>query len=267
MARRWHHSVAPQWLEARKHVLTATDVSNIMPEYKRYLKAGSPEDPTPGFLALWAKKNSDSYQDPESTGMAARGHILEPYAINAWNKQVRSKPMYHWDDSLIVDETKHFGFSPDALNIPQEYIDWSVQVEQTRMLGNSSAFEYKLPVAAMEVKSYSPEQHMKAIAADKMKRDELMQIAMAFVVLPTLNVMYLVYYCPGAPIEMYAESYSRDELHDQIRWILEIGEVYVKVDKFMKKKIKTGHWMKALATEEHIYKEYLEEQESNFVIS
>ena len=49
---RWYHNVSSEWLEARKHTLTATDVANLMPEYKRYLKAGSPDVPTPGFSAL-----------------------------------------------------------------------------------------------------------------------------------------------------------------------------------------------------------------------
>lgn len=116
MARRWYHEVSAEWLKARQAVLTATDVAGLLPEYKRYLKAGSPDVPTPGFSALWCKKHSDVYLDTGSSDAAARGHIMEPYAIDSWNQQA-NPTFYHWDDCIICN--KMFGFSPDGMTVPQ----------------------------------------------------------------------------------------------------------------------------------------------------
>lgn len=245
MARRWQHEVSAEWLKARQQVLTATDVANLMPEYKRYLKAGSPDVPTPGFSALWCKKHSDVYLDTESTGAAARGHIMEPYAIDSWNMQA-SPRFYHWDDCVITWGI--FGFSPDGLTIPQGQMYPCIDLNIDKITSTES----------MEVKCYSPEQHMKAYIKERMCKDELMQAAMAFVVLDSLEIVRIVWFCPGAPISMFAEEYTRDDLHDQIRWILEIGEVYMKCDRYWKTKIKAEpNPMTATWLEEEIYRDYI----------
>lgn len=251
MARRWHHEVNAEWLKARQQVLTATDVANLMPEYKRYLKAGSPDIPTPGFSALWCKKHSDVYLDTSSTDAAARGHIMEPYAIDSWNKQ--ASPMFHhWDDCVI--RWNMFGFSPDALTIAQGGRGPEIDIDHNPLN----------PLEAMEVKCYGPEQHMKAYVKDRMDKDELMQIAMAFVVLDSLEKVRLVWFCPGAPVSMFTEEYTRDDLHDQIRWILEIGEVYMKCDNYWKNQLKNNsNQMTAMYTEQEIYMDYVAEMAAN----
>ena len=250
MARRWHHEVSAEWLKARQQVLTATDVANLMPEYKRYLKAGSPDIPTPGFSALWCKKHSDVYLDTSSTDAAARGHIMEPYAVDAWNKQ--AKPVfYHWDDCVITRDM--LGFSPDA-----------TVVEQPKGIVHMSHFFMPDLKEVMEIKSYMPEQHMKAFVKDKMLKDELMQVAMAFVILDQLEKVRLVWFCPGAPVSMFAEEYTRDDLHDQIRWILEIAEVYMKCDRYWKNQLENNpNPMTAMYTEQEIYMDYVQEMMAN----
>lgn len=253
MVRRWHHEVSAEWLKARQQVLTATDVASLLPEYKRYLKAGSPDAPTPGFAALWCKKHSDVYLDTESTGAAARGHVMEPYAVEAWNMQ-RGTKFYHWDDVLLIDSTGKLGFSPDAITGCQAGMEGSALASD--YLGDTRE--------AMEIKCYEPAQHIKAIMKKRDEHDELMQLAMAFVVLPKLEVARLTWYCPGAPIEMFSQEYTRDDLHDQIRWIMEIAEVYYdKVSPAMEKAVSNGRWMDACFTEDQIYKEHLESMDSN----
>jgi len=246
--RRWHHEVSAEWLKARQQVLTATDVAGLMPEYKRYLKAGSPDKPTPGFSAIWCKKNSDTYLDTDSVGAAARGHIMEPYVVDAWNMQMPDK-FHHWDDCIVLDSTGKLGFSPDAMDIEQH---------GGVVLRGADAKE------VMEIKCYEPPAHMKAIMKEKMDHDELMQLAMAFVVLPDLEAARLTWYCPGAPIPMFSQRYTGDDLHDQIRWIMEIAEVYYgKVCPAMEKAVAGGTWMDAVYTEDEIYADFIADTQSS----
>lgn len=235
--KRWTHEVDPRWLKARQSVLTATDVSNLVPEYKRYLKAGSPDRIMPGFAALWGVKNYKGELDTESPSpAAARGHIMEPWAVESWNKQT-GPVMYHWDDCIITNGL--LGFSPDAMTTPQ-------------FVSGAPRFDYSgiNPKAIMEIKCYGVENHMKSIIEDKMNHKELMQVAMAFAVLPNLETAYLTYFCPDAPISMYVEEYTADDLHDQCRWIVEIGEVYLKQAKLCEK---LPRKFKAQCTEKEVW--------------
>lgn len=259
MARRWYHEVSAEWLKARQTVLTATDVAGLLPEYKRYLKAGSPDIPTPGFSALWCKKHSDAYLDTGSTEAAARGHIMEPYAIDSWNQQA-SPTFYHWDDCIICN--KMFGFSPDGMTVPQLLNDARLEVTSDgKFLVSDSQMHYDTPREIMEIKSYAPDQHMKSIVEDRMEHKELMQLAMSFAVLPKLEIARIIWFCPGAPISMFTESYTADDLHDQICWITEIAEVYQKAnDYWMQKIIEEPASLEAKVTEEEVYMEYMAEQ-------
>lgn len=259
MTGRWYHEVSAEWLKARQTVLTATEVAGLLPEYKRYLKAGSPDVPTPGFSALWCQKHSDMMLDTTSpSSAAARGHVLEPYAIEEWNRQAQPT-FHHWDDCVICN--KIFGFSPDGMVVPQLTGDARFEVTSDgKFIVASSQMHYDAPSEIIEVKSYEPAAHMKAIVEDRMEHKELMQLAMAFVVLPELKIARLLWFCPNAPISMFTEKYTRDDLHDQIRWIMEIAEVYVKADKYWTQFIQDNEpSLKAEITEEQIYHEHLNE--------
>lgn len=243
--RRWTHEVSADWLKARQAVLTATDVAGLMPEYKRYLKAHDPGKISPGFAALWAQKHSTGEPDISSPSpAAARGHVMEPWAVSSWNDQ-NEKQFYHWDDCIICNGI--FGFSPDAMDSPQMTVDVTIE---SRIMET---------VEIMEVKSYETPKHMKSVIMDKMDHEELMQLAMAFVVLPTLERATILWFCPDAPISMHAETYTRDELHDQIRWIIEIGEVYINQSKLCEK-LASSHSLKALCTELQVWEQFVKEQ-------
>ena len=256
MARRWYHEVSAEWLKARQTVLTATDVAGLLPEYKRYLKAGSPDIPTPGFSALWCKKHSDMYLDTASTEAAARGHIMEPYAVESWNMQA-SPSFHHWDDCIICNKT--FGFSPDAMVIPQMTNDVRLEVTSDgKFIVADNNMHYDTPDEVMEIKCYAPDQHMKAIVEDRMEHKELMQLAMAFVVLPNLEAIRILWFCPGAPISMFTEKYTCDDLHDQIRWIMEIAEVYKACDDYwIQKIVNEPSSLVAKVTEDEVYAGYM----------
>lgn len=238
--RRWHHEVSAEWLSARQQVITATDVVNLLPEYKRYVKAGSPDDRIfPGFAALWCKKHSDVYLDTSSTDAAARGHIMEPYAVDSWNRQADPK-FHHWDDCIITKG--NIGFSPDATDCQQpagitHMSDFFMEIEEI-----------------MEVKCYMPEQHMKSFIEGHMDHKEIMQVAMAFKVLDKLEVARILWFCPGAPISMFEEHYTRQELSQEIGTIRKVIEVYEKQAELCDQKVPN---LKAMYTEEEIYMDYI----------
>lgn len=259
--RRWAHEVSAAWLEARRSVLTATEIASLLPEYKRYLKKKE-QDPDilmPGFAALWAAKNSDTELDVNSPSpAAARGHIMEPWAVKSWNAQA-SPNFMHWDDCIICSGA--FGFSPDAMDIMQVYPDARLDVSADgKFLKNEEGRYCTAPHAVLEIKSYEVAKHMKCVIMDRMDHEELMQLAMAFVVLPELEQATIVWFCPGAPISMYAESYTRDDLHDQIRWIIEIAEVYMEQAALCEKLQST---LMAQCTEQEVWEAFVAEQASN----
>ena len=258
MARRWYHEVSAEWLKARQAVLTATDVAGLMPEYKRYLKAGSPDKIMPGFAALWCQKHSDMYLDTSSVEAAARGHIMEPWAVDSWNQQAKPT-FYHWDDAIVCNGL--LGFSPDAMVVPQLTNDPSFQVTSDgKFIVAASQMHYDSPNEVMEIKCYEPAKHMKSIIEDRMEHAELMQVAMAFAVLPKLETVRLVWFCPGAPISMFTEKYTPDDLHDQTRWIVEIAELYQKQADKCSEFMMNSSSLEAKCTEEEVYMNYIAEQ-------
>lgn len=245
--RRWHHEVSAEWLKARQQVITATDIAGLLPEYKRYVKAGSPEVPTPGFSALWCRKHSDVHLDTSSSDAAARGHVMEPYAINDLRRHLLKA--WHWDDCVVVNGI--MGCSPDGMDVPPAYGRVCMPHDDPRIVSASSVYE---------VKCYSPEQHMKSLVENHMEHKELLQLATAFAVMPNLDRGYLVWYCPGAPISMHVEEYCRDELEEQIDTAIAIAGVYGKCDRFWQEKLsvhKPG--FQATYTEDEIYKEHVAE--------
>lgn len=260
MTRRWYHEVSAEWLKARQTVLTATDVIGLQAEWKRYLKAGSPDKLMPGFAAMWCQKHSDTYLDTSSVEAAARGHAMEPWAVDSWNQQMVTR-FHHWDNCIICNGP--IGFSPDAMNVPQfsSVHDCRLDVSSCgKFLVSSRGFKCDSPVEAMEIKCYEPAQHMKAIIEERMEHKELMQVAMAFCVLPMLETARLVWFCPGAPVSMFTEKYTRDDLHDQIRWVMEIAEFYMKQSDKCNEFMMKSNSLEAKCTEEEVYLDYIAEQ-------
>lgn len=244
MGRRWQHQVSSEWLEARKDVLTATEIKGLIPEMKRIkkkpLKAG---EISPAFAALWSEKHTETQPDVDSPSSdAARGHIMEPYAVESWNNEEPDKKLYHWDDCVI--KANKVGFSPDAMDIEQPVGPVSLMAKSVK------------PKAIMEIKSYNPAHHIKCILKDKLELDEVWQIAVAFYVLPSLETAYLTFYCPDNPVSMHVFEYSRAELQDKMNMITEIVREYERTEFECEKRFTLPeHWSQF--SEEFIYREYI----------
>ena len=255
----WYHEVSENWLKARKTVITATEIKGLVATYKRMSKKDKEAGVvSPAFAALWGDKSSTYPIDVSSYGPAARGHIMEPYAIDEFN-MANEVHFHHWDDCIIANGL--VGFSPDAMDIAQVTEDVKLEVNG-KCLMNSIGAVCGLPERILEVKSFEPAQHMKAIATPKMKRDQLMQLAVAFHVVPTLKTATLLFFCPAAAIPMYSETYTADDLHEEIEMVDAIAKEYERTKELCEKLASTLD-TNIDVTEEKIWQEHMETRKNN----
>jgi hypothetical protein len=239
----WFHKSSVEWLKARSKAVTATAAADWVSAFAKMQKAGVASEP-PAFIALWAEKTGDvDYEAASvSTGAAARGHILEPYAIQEFNSfNEDGITLYHWDDCFIHDGKG--GFSPDAMSI-----------QMPRLAFELSPADVEACLIIGEVKSYAAKMHMAAYSTDKMLLNERKQIAMAFAVLPKLVKAYLIFYNPRCRVKMFYKCYTRDDLKADIDTVRDICELYSLTAEEMEKHPIAN--MQSLFTEEEIWQDY-----------
>jgi len=176
---------------------------------------------------------------------------MEPYAVDDWNKNNPRCQYYHWDD--IVIKRNGIGYSPDGLDIAQlpEYgveLDWN---EHRKRLENVSSS----PTRAIEVKCYEPKNHMKGLIIPKEDRDERLQVAVAFMALPSLKHVDVLWYCPEAPVPMYKERYKRSDLKAEIDVITGMVKMFHRHMKEIRSI--TGNGMQPHYTTDEIYNQYV----------
>ena len=208
----WYHEVALEWMKARQSFLTATDIKDLLPVTKTGRKRTVDQS---DYLKVFARKMKQlTERDCVSTGAAARGHILEPYAIDALNSTplCGANYMYHWDDKLIVND--NLAFSPDGLNTNRD---------------GQVVYDYKDlqdATSLVEIKCYNSESHYVKGSTDKMKLEERWQIATAFCVCPQISEGYLVLYDPSTRYQLFVHEYNREDLKDEMDIIKDIAEKY-----------------------------------------
>lgn len=243
------------WMEERRSVLTATELASCVAAWKRITMAQKKgEDPFVPFVQLWAKKRSTSEQDTWSKGPAARGHILEPYAIDDWNRHSGDETFWHWDDTII--KSNGLGWSPDGLDVPQETARPCVRRIGDRLCDDDHRFEHRLPKSLIEIKSYEANKHAKCMMTDKAKLDERWQVACGMWVLPSIEHAVLLFYSIDTDLSFHVD-YTRDELEAELEQIDDMVDLWNRqcatlVD--MPKRFERTH------TEEEVYEKYIEEQ-------
>lgn len=210
---RWFHKCDLDWLKARQTCLTATDIKELLP----FTKTGRNRTVTDEmYCKVLARKLMNLTEDDcISTGAAARGHILEPYAIDRYNEEDfgNNEWLYHWDDILVVREDRVWGslaFSPDAMNVKQ----LPLAQEHMALVPNATTIG--------EVKSYSAEKHLICGHTPKDELEERWQIATAMAVCPSIKTAYLLFYNPSMMEQLYIVDYSRADLADEIEVIEQI---------------------------------------------
>jgi hypothetical protein len=215
----WFHKSDPNWLASRKNYLTASDVVKLLPTTATGRKRSGLDEV---MFKIWAAKQCGVTDDDiESTGVMARGHILEKYAIRAFNKRYpHGYQFHHWDDTLIYSGDG-FSMSPDGLDI--------FQPEGCPVaLGDCDAR------AVIEVKSYNAAAHYElGMTTDPMLVPERWQIAAAMYVMPTITYGVLAFFNPSAAHPLFTQEYDRALLKSELEMIEEIVAAYwAKVDDF-----------------------------------
>ena len=249
----WEHAVSRDWLDARRNVITATELIGLISPFNGASKKAKASGIIPAFAALWAEKNSIHESDPMSYGPAARGHIMEPFAVEEYNSNYYQN-FYHWDDCII--KNNGVGFSPDALDIEQPGDSVEMFVDHGKLTDGKSI--YDMPKSLLEIKSYNPGHHYQNMLANKMAAQlnpERRQIAAAMLTLPSIEVGTLVQYCPQAPHAMFRKMFSREELADDIELLDAVLSEWNKTCRYMETLAPEVSNMKY--TEADIYKMYL----------
>lgn len=250
MKREWRHEVSETWLRTRKLYLTASDIKKLVAEAKR-IEFGKVElTESKIFAKLYGEKQSNEI-DVESYGAMARGHIMEPYAIDDYNKAVGrdgNPEVYWWDDTIIC--SGRIGFSPDGLDIPK--------MPGTRIIcdgKNLHCIDGKTggPKRVIEVKCYDGGNHFQREITDKKDLDERWQVACAMHVCPTIRIGTLLFYAPQCS-DMFWISWWRRELEQEIKMIEAIERMWTTFCIVMKDH---HHYWTPTYTEDDIYNRYL----------
>lgn len=246
----WYHKVNPEWLQARNEFITASEVIKLLPTTATGRKRYGIDAKR---LAVWANKQkfNPTEDDICSTGAAARGHIMEPYAINEFNQLYKAQLFFHWDDILFYNEDTGTAWSPDGLTLRQP-------IEKTKV--NSA--DCLTPVKGIEVKSYSADRHYDCLFKDKMKLEERWQIAMAFYTVPLLTDMVLVFFNPNVPQYIGWYWYDRTDLEEELELIKQTVEEYNEFKKNIEKKLPSMVTMNDPGLECRIKREWEEENQS-----
>jgi len=235
---KWNHKCDLGWLKARQACLTATDIKELLPVTKTG-RARTVNDES-YYKVLARKKVLLTEDDCISTGAMARGHILEPYAIDMFNERYAKKQLLnHWDDMVVVRKDHllldlGLGFSPDALDI---------QIPTRSNTVSSNTVYGAEPKVLGEVKSYSAERHFICGHTAKEKLEERWQIAAAMAVCPSIEDAYLIFFNPSMTRnQMFVVWYGRGNLTDEIQICLDI-------EKNMRKFINDAHATTSVSVE------------------
>lgn len=222
---KWEHKVDIEWMKSRCYFLCASDIKKLVP----FTASGRPKKIT-DMDRIRVLSNKLKYimdDDCVSTGAAARGHMLEPFAIEDFNEYLIENDIdmrfHHWDDVTIVSrkmpDYRGVSFSPDGMSVDQDRYS-----DKKAIMFNDIPKDTKI----VEVKSYSTEKHIVCGLTDKMELEERWQIAMAMYVCPQqINEAYLIFYDPSCYEKMFVKRYLRSDLRDEIKTICQIYDDWV----------------------------------------
>ena len=205
----WKHKCSLDWLRKRQEYLTASDIRSLLP----VTKTGRPRKVTEtDYLKVKAAKLKElTEEDCWSYGAAARGHILEPYAIEEFNRtHADGRTFYHWDDAIVDDGNGGIAFSPDGMDVPMPS-----DADYTSVAALASSI--------VEVKSYSPERHLVTAHTPKDQIEERWQIAHAMAVCANIRDAWLLLYNPSMKARLYGIHYTRKDLEQEIGTVFKVA--------------------------------------------
>lgn len=217
----WKHKCSLDWMKTRQCYLTASDIKELLPVTKTGRTRKVTEE---NFWKVYANKIVQLTDDDTwSNGAAARGHLLEPYAIAEYNRFADDNGwvhLYHWDDMVVPGHNsnyQHLAFSPDAMNFKQPYRDVSL-------------YDGTMPANTVigEVKCYSPDKHLIKATTHESELEERWQIATAMACRDTIEFAKLILFNPSLKKDqLIIRSYSREELEEEIGIIEDIEDKWI----------------------------------------
>lgn len=216
---RYEHEVSRDWLKARQGYLTASDVCKMMTDINRLKQGKTTIDRCRSFAKTLGSK-MNLFPDTQSpSSAAARGHFMEPYAVEEW-EAVRQKGVTHWDDFLLANDRTLLAFSPDALDVRQPTGVSRVVDGDGRFVNDFDC--YVSPTTLLEVKCYDEGAHYqrKLDAMAGAPLDERWQVAVAMAVCPCIERGTVVWYAPQCR-DWFDVAYRREDLEDEIATVLD----------------------------------------------
>lgn len=220
---KWEHHASKTWMEARQQDLTFSDVKSLIPVTATGRSRKITEED-------YMKVFGNSYaiiddSDCISYGAAARGHIMEPYAVKFWNKAKPNDHMYHWDDMVLWSSLSGGGiaFSPDALDIGMFEIDEDDLQDCYANVSNLRT----TPTRMLEIKSYDTGHHLICAYTPKEKLQERWQVAYGMLVCNTIEEGTVLFFDPRCEEATgFAHTYTREELQEEIKILTEAVKDY-----------------------------------------
>lgn len=214
----WKHKVSKDWLMARTHYLTASSIKSILPITETERKRSQAQIEA-NMLKVASNMMTAFIPDDDciSTGAAARGHLLEPIAIEEANIE-KSLGLYHWDDIILVKGL--LGWSPDAMSISQD--GW---------FGKGCIYDIDkngapCPASIGEVKSYLTERHIASVFTDKKDCPERWQLAVGMALLKNCQYANLIFFNPDSTVRLAVKTYSRQDLEEEIKMVKEAEDSF-----------------------------------------
>ena len=268
----WRHEVDAGWALTRKRFLTASDIVSLIPAYKSLKK----KDPSFSRVlsSQFAGKIGEkcfAEVDTKSFNAAARGHVMEPYAVDEFNNMAKQKPfgcacscactMFHWDDIVVSGRYDLIAFSPDAMSVSQPTAENLLVADNNnktlKTLNGNEGFPS--PSEILEIKSYGAKHHAQCCATKKMDLDERWQVATAMAVCDTVSTAYIMFYDPGERLldyvpQIHVVRYDRSELASEIGTCYGIANAYAQQLELFRKSIVDGFDCQ-LKTEKDIWEE------------
>lgn len=216
---RYEHEVSIDWLRARQGYLTASDVCKMMTDINKLRQGKTTIGRCRSFAKVFGSKVNQFPDTQSPSSAAARGHFMEPYAVEEW-ESVRREGVTHWDDYLLASDETLLAFSPDALNLPQP-MGVCREVEPDGGFYDDLS-EMVRPTALLEVKCYDEGAHFqrKLDAMAGVLPDERWQVAVAMAVCPCIERGTVVWYAPQCR-DWFDMAFEREDLEEEIATVLD----------------------------------------------
>lgn len=214
---RYEHEVSREWLLARQHCLTASDVCKMLTDIRRLRDGKTDLSRCRSFAKVYGSKMNMFPDTSSPSSAAARGHFMEPYAVDEW-AVANGKAMFHWDDFLISDDRSLLAFSPDALDVPQPMGVETAAEPNGSFYDSFSALV--TPTTILEVKCYDDGAHwqrkLDVVAGAKV--DERWQVAVAMCVCPCIERGVVMWYAPQCR-DWFDVTLGRSELEEEMETV------------------------------------------------